>query len=212
MTLKTKYLITILLSLTTMTVLAQLRFGVKGGISTYDLGVNDAIEVLSDGKDFLLDVQNAKYGYHFGFVLQAKIASFVIQPEVAFNSNSVDYSFAEVSGTTADIFTEKYQHLDIPIMLGLKAGPMRLMLGPVGHYFLKSTSELLDFESYDQKFEELTYGYQTGIGIDFLNVMIDVRYEGNFSKFGDHIIFSGEQYSFDNSPARLLASLAIAIK
>ena len=89
---------------------------------------------------------------------------------------------------------------------------MRLMAGPVAHYFLKSTSELFQFENYQQKFADLKYGWQGGIGVDLLNVMVDVRYEGNFSKFGDHITFSGQQYNFASSPARLIASLAVTIK
>ena len=191
---------------------AQLRFGIKGGISTYDLGVSDAISIDQSGNNFLLDVQDAKYGYHIGFVLQARFASFVLQPEVVFNSNSVDYSFGQTSNGSNDIFNEKYQHIDIPLMFGLKAGPMRLMAGPVGHYFLKSTSELFEFENYDQKFDDLTYGWQAGIGVDLLNIMVDIRYEGNFTKFGSHIVFSGTEYNFASAPARLVASLAIAIK
>ncbi|MCB0685023.1 MAG: PorT family protein [Saprospiraceae bacterium] len=207
------------LLLTVLTVLClnlasgQIRFGVKGGISTYDLGVNDALTITQGGNDFLLDVQDAKYGYHAGLVLQIKLASFVIQPELLFNSNSVDYSFdLAASPTAGSVYTERYQNLDLPLMFGLKAGPMRLMAGPVGHYFLKSTSELFQFESYQQKFSDLTYGWQGGIGVDLLNVMVDIRYEGNFTKFGDHIIFSGQQYSFSNAPARLIASLAVTIK
>lgn len=191
----------------------QIRFGVRGGLSTYDLGVNDALKIVQDGNEFLLDVADAKYGYHAGVVLQVKLGSFVIQPEILFNSNSVDYSFGQSSSpSSSSVFSERYQNLDIPLLLGLKAGPMRLMAGPVAHYFLKSTSELFQFETYEQKFRDLTYGWQGGIGVDLLNVMVDIRYEGNFSKFGDHIVFSGQKYNFSSSPARLIASLAVTIK
>ncbi len=206
------HMLALLLLFTCSAVFGQVRFGLKGGIGTYDLGVNEAIKVNEGGNEFLLDVQDAKYGYHLGLVLQLKMASFIVQPEILFNSNSVDYSFGQANSGSMSIFTEKYQNIDLPIMLGLKAGPMRLMGGPVGHYFLSSTSELLEFENYDQKFNDLSYGWQAGIGLDFLNLMVDIRYEGNFSKFGDHIVFSGQHYSFSNSPARLLASLAVTIK
>ena len=191
----------------------QVRFGFKGGLSTYDLGVTNPLDVINDGSDFRLNVEDSKYGYHFGILLQAKFSSFLIQPEIIFNSNAVDYTFQEVTnGSPGAIFSEKYQHLDIPILFGLKAGPLRLMAGPVGHYFLNSTSDLLDLESYQQRFDDLTYGWEAGIGVDLLNLMLDVRYEGNFSKFGDHIVFSGQRFAFDNTPTRLLASLAITIK
>ena len=192
---------------------AQLRLGVKGGLSTYDLGLNDALRVFSDNNEFALNVQDSRYGYHVGIVLQARIGSFLIQPEAVFNSNAVDYSFQEVTNNSpANIFSERYQHLDIPFMLGLKAGPLRMMAGPVGHYFINSTSELFQFENYQQNFDDFTFGWQAGVGVDILNLMLDVRYEGNFYTFGDHIVFSGQGYAFDNSPTRLLASLAITIK
>ena len=192
---------------------AQIRFGFKGGLSTYDLGVNNPLTVLNDGSQFSLNVEDSKYGFHFGILLQAKFSSFLIQPEIIFNSNAVDYTLQEIAnGTPGTIFSEKYQHLDLPLLFGLKAGPLRLMAGPVGHYFINSTSDLLDLESYEQRFDDLTYGWEAGIGVDLLNLMLDVRYEGNFQKFGDHIVFSGQRYSFDNTPTRLLASLAITIK
>lgn len=191
---------------------AQFRFGIKGGLGTYDLGVNDIIEISRDTETFGLTISDAKFGYHIGIMAQFRFATFIVQPEVVFNSNSVDFSFSEVAQPNGDVFTEKYQNLDIPLLFGLKAGPLRLMIGPVGHYFLDSSSELLEFEEYEQKFEDLTYGWQGGIGLDFFNIMLDVRYEGNFSRFGEHITFNGQSFPFDNNPARLLASLAVTIK
>jgi len=190
----------------------QFRVGVKGGFSTYDLGVNEFIDIADGTQSFELGISDAKFGYHLGVVLQMQIGSFVMQPEAVWNSNSVEYSYTEITNpSVTQVFDEKYQYLDIPFLFGIKAGPLRLMAGPVGHYFIDSTSDLFDFESYDQKFKSMTYGYQGGIGLDFFNVLLDFRYEGNFTKFGEHITFSGTQYNFSSTPARLLASVAITI-
>ena len=77
-----------------------MRFGVKGGLSTYDLGLNSAININSGGSSFELNVQDSKFGYHLGMVLQARLGSFLIQPEVVFNSNSVDFSIDQLDGWT----------------------------------------------------------------------------------------------------------------
>ncbi len=192
--------------------LGQFRVGVKGGLSTYDLGVNEFIDIVYGTQSYELGISDAKFGYHLGVVLQMQIGSFVMQPEAVWNSNSVEYSYTEITNpSVTQVFDEKYQYLDIPFLFGIKAGPLRLMAGPVGHYFIDSTSDLFDFESYDQKFKSMTYGYQGGIGLDFFNVLLDFRYEGNFTKFGEHITFSGTQYNFSSTPARLLASVAITI-
>jgi len=95
-------------------------------------------------------------------------------------------------------------------MMGFKFGPLRLQGGPVGHVFLNSTSELFDIEGYDQKFDEMTFGYQAGVGLDIWKLVLDVKYEGNFNKTGDHIVFAGQQFNFDQTPGRLLVSVGFA--
>lgn len=95
-------------------------------------------------------------------------------------------------------------------MMGLKYGPLRLQGGPVGHLFLNSKSDLFDLEGYDQRFDEMTYGWQAGIGLDIGKVILDFKYEGNFNNFGDHIVFGNNSYQFDDSPGRFIASLGIA--
>lgn len=207
----------ILILCLTQLAVAQRTFqlGFKGGISTYDLGVDETLTIFnSDEEDkLILGVEDARYGFHGGIVLQLNVAAFILQPEVVFNSNSVNYSVDNVMTTDGDqVFKEKYHNLDIPVLLGLRAGPLRVVAGPVGHYYLSSSSELFEFEEYDQKFEELTYGWQAGMGLDILNIMIDIRYEGNFAPFGDHIVFYGRSYEFSTNPARLLASIALAIR
>jgi len=157
-------------------------------------------------------VNNSDYGTHFGFFAQLKIRKFFIQPEVLFNSNSVNYTVTDFRNpSVVDIVkNEKYQNLDIPLMMGFKFGPLRLQGGPVGHVFLNSTSELFDVQGYDQKFDEMTFGYQAGVGLDIWKLVLDVKYEGNFNKQGDHIVFGEQQYNFDQTPARLLVSVGFA--
>ena len=101
------------------------------------------------------------------------------------------------------------QNLDIPVMLGLKLGAFRIQGGPVAHMFLNSKSELDDIEGFDLNFDEWTYGYQAGLGLDLGKLMIDVKYEGNFNKLGDQISFDGRDYNFDDRPGKLVASLGI---
>ena len=61
-----------------------------------------------------------------------------------------------------------------------------------------------------QKFDQATFGWLASLGLDVWNLMLDIRYEGNFSKFGDHFTYNGQQYSFDNSRARILVSVGIS--
>ncbi|TXB61810.1 porin family protein [Phaeodactylibacter luteus] len=187
--------------------LGQVRLGVRGGMFTTDLQVGEVAVPASGGSPALnLDLEEARFGIQAGLVLQIPLGEkLLLQPEALFNSNRVDYQVEELSGSGAAmrILSEKYQTLDLPMLLQYRLGPLRVAAGPVGHLYINSTSDLLTYDSYEQRFDDLTYGYQAGIGLDIWNLMFDFRYEGNFTKFGDHIYFNGERYAFSESPARL---------
>ncbi len=194
---------------------SQIKFGLRGGLNSTQINT-DKLVILNedDVEEFRLEVERARFGYHFGIFLQAQSDFLFIQPEVWFRSNSVDYTIEDIQNPDADkVLTERYQYIDIPVSLGLKFGPLRFGCGPVGHIFINSTSELLDtdpVEGYRQQFEEMTVGYITGVGLDIWNFHLDVNYQGSFNKFGDHFVFFGEEYSFSKSPSRLLATVGIS--
>lgn len=190
--------------------LAQLKLGLKVGLSTTNLSPSDLNILDENGTENLtLKLADANLGFHAGLVIQAQIGKFLLQPEVLFNSSSADYELTQV-GQPATILNERYQYVDIPVLFGAKFGPLRLNLGPVGHIFINSTSEIADDESfnYEQAFDSMTVGYLLGAGLDIWNLMLDFRYEGNFTRFGDHINFFDQAYEFDESPARFLFSVA----
>ena len=190
---------------------AQLRLGLRAGLSTTDLQVDPETVFGPGGGDYLkLAVDEAHFGIQAGLVIQANIGEkFMLQPEVLFNSNKVDYRVTDLDdpNAAAMIKSENYQYLDIPVLLGYRAGPFRLHAGPEAHIYLNSSSGLFDFEGYGQRFKDATYGWIAGIGLDIWNFMLDVRYEGNFTKFGDHITFYGETYDLGNPPSRWLFSV-----
>ncbi len=190
----------------------QARFGLLVGLNTTELKPGDFIQFSPEGMEELkLAIEEANYGFHFGAFGQFQIATFFIRPEVVYNSNSVDFRLDSLSGAPVSVLTEKYQNLDIPIIAGTKLGPVRVGAGPVGHVFLASTSDLTDIEGYRQDFKNLKVGFQAGIGIDlFKKFSFDLRYEGNFNKFGDHIVIGGQNYAFSQNPERIVATLGIA--
>lgn len=197
----------------TVSAQAQLNFGIKVGASTTDIGVN-LIEIPGNQTmdELKVAIEKANYGFSFGALFQIRLKWFVIQPEIIFNSSSVDFRVNDNIGNYTDkILTDTYQNLDIPFLFGFKAGPLRMQAGPVGHIPLQYVSELSSLEGFSSDFSPIEYGYQAGIGIDFFNLMVDFRYEGNFSKFGDYITFHDRKYNFADTPTRLILSMAIAI-
>jgi hypothetical protein len=183
-------------------------FGIKGGLNTQINKPQDII-IGNDDTSFNFGVDKMKFGTQFGGYFRFGNKIF-FQPEVIFNSTKTDYKIGESS--VGDVIkNEKYQFLDIPLLVGFKLGPVRIQGGPVGHYFLNSTSELTDIQGYKARFKQMTWGYQTGLSIGFGRFSIDARYEGNFSKQGNHLTFFGDQYNFSTTPNRLIVGVSIAI-
>ncbi len=192
---------------------AQVYPGIKFGISTPDISPNDFI--LSDSNDvpyYHVFVENPRYGLHAGGFLQIVMGGFFIQPEILYNSSTVDYKIDSLlTGDSAmDIFTDTYRNVDFPVMLGLKTGAVRLGLGPVGHIILDSNSGFGNYENVNSFFDHLTWGWQAGLGLDFWKLHFDARYEGNFSEFGDNITFFGKPFAFDTKNSRLIASIGFS--
>ena len=188
---------------------SQLRWGLRLGLSTSQLEAED-FNIPQNGIDrFKLALEDAQYGIHGGLVLQLELGNVLIQPEALFNSNSADFTLQDLQ-TPGDLVDkeEKYQYLDIPVMLGYRLGFLRLHAGPVGHIFLSSTSNITDVEGFKEDFNKLTLGWQGGLGLDIGPIAVDLRYEGNFNKFGDHITFSGQEYAFSQNPARFLLAVS----
>ena len=133
-----------------------------------------------------------------------------VEPALMLNSNKVIYALDEYRGTQAfsRFVNETYNNLDIPVMIGLKAGIIRLYAGPVAHLHISSRSDLVDIDGYEQKFKSATYGYQAGFGFDIWKLRFDVAYEGNLNKFGDHISIGGQDFAFNDSAARILGTVS----
>jgi hypothetical protein len=182
--------------------------GLKAGMNT-QLNHPEDINIGGGDNGFQLGLDGRQFGTQFGGYLRFGKRLFV-QPEVLFNSNRVDYVIGE-SSVGEVVRNEKYQYLDIPVLLGAKLGPVRLQAGPVGHYFLNATSELTDIDGYEARFKQMTWGWQGGLNIGFKRLSLDFRYEGNFNKLGDHMTFFGDQYHFSDAPARFIVGLNFAL-
>jgi len=191
---------------------AQVDFGIKAGINTFGTNTENSSLTVTNPQNmetFDLSVRETQYGYHAGLFFRFNIKNFSIQPEILFNSDNVDYSLKDFNDMNIlnTVGNETYQSLDVPLMLGLKLGPIKILAGPVAHFFLNSTSDLTDENFYDSIYDEFDLGYQAGIGFDIWKLSFDLKYEGNLNKFGSHLVLFGEEVSFSNNENRILASI-----
>ena len=199
-----KNLILAALLLLSVSANAQFSLGIKGGVNS---PVNQAKDIIVNTADtsFRLGVEGARWGAQFGGWVRIGKGLFV-QPEVLFNSTRTDYRIGE-TGPAQLIFTERYNNLDIPLLIGDSLGPLNIHAGPVGHYFLSSRSELTDVEGYEARFDDLTWGWTVGAGLGLGRLSADVRYMSSFRKQGSHLTFGGREFSFSNNPARVVINV-----
>jgi hypothetical protein len=188
----------------------QIRPGIKFGVSTPDVSPKDFIVTNEQGVEYYhVFVEKARYGVHAGAFIQMQLGNFFIQPEILYNSTSVDYKIDSL-GLVEKSFRDTYRNVDFPVLLGLKAGPLRIGAGPVGHIHFQENGGFKDYEGFEPFIEALTWGWQAGVGLDFWKLHFDARYEGNFSKLGDHISFFGERFDFATNNNRLIASIGFS--
>jgi|JI7StandDraft_1071085.scaffolds.fasta_scaffold11975_5 hypothetical protein len=187
---------------------AQIEFGIKAGLSSYDLA-NEGILITTGDQDIKWNIADAGYGHHFGVYTRLSALGLFLEPAILFNSNKVSYEISTYSeaGVFNTIKNEKYNTMDIPVIAGIKLGALRFQGGVVGHIFINSISDVVDIKGYDQRFKGATYGWQAGTGVDLWKLRLDLMFEGNFDKFGDHITIGGYNYAFADTPSRLMLTL-----
>ncbi|MBK9272480.1 MAG: PorT family protein [Saprospiraceae bacterium] len=189
---------------------AQLSFGPGVGISTLRIpGRSFVVNDKEKNDSVLVSYFDADYGYHFGAFLRYQIKSFIIQPEVYFNSNKTTYKIKGFGSTSIidSIKKERYQHVDLGLMLGYKIGIIRFNAGPIAHLFIQSRSDLTDLDGLKERWKSATFAYQLGIGFDLSKLAFDLRWEQNFTKYGDHIEIDGQKYHFSKAPTKIVALL-----
>lgn len=202
------FILFLFLMVLSTSVQSQIEFGLKAGLSSYDLA-KDGIFISDGNQNIEWNVKNAGYGHHFGIYTRLSVLGLFIEPALLFNSNTVTYDITTYgeSGVFNTVKNEKYNHMDIPVIAGFKLGVLRFQGGVVGHLFINSISDVVDIKGYDQRFKSASYGWQAGTGLDMWKLRLDLIFEGNFNKFGDQINIGGHNYAFADTPSRLMLTL-----
>lgn len=190
---------------------AQFSAGLRGGLHFSSLpertyAINDAlIDALSDSYT----------GFHLGLISQVKIKGFFFQPELLFVSSGNHFRYENPDQERDIFFIQRFSKVDIPVLIGLRAGPLRIGAGPVATWFIENSSNLTESEYYtgdkdlSQRFNETTYGYQLGFGLDIGNIALDLKYEGSLNNYSEEIIIGGVPFTFDTRPRQIIFSIGL---
>jgi len=209
-----KSLAVILLILIVIPAFSQFKAGFKVGVSTNTISMNKAIQLTGQTANYTVDaVTNADYGFQGGLFFRLTILGLYIQPEVLFATSENKYQVTNLSTAKVTDVSQRLNMVSIPIMLGVKLGPIRLNAGPAGSVAITDPGSLI--EDTNQKLETLSnkmnWGYQAGLGFDLFKIMtFDLRYEGSLQKYQTQIKNSaGAKVSLDNRPNAFLISIGV---
>ncbi|HJX71810.1 MAG TPA: outer membrane beta-barrel protein [Bacteroidales bacterium] len=187
---------------------SQLKFGFRGGFNWYYVRADD---ILLENNTLRLTIPSkANLGYHFGVVSQISLFNILIQPELLFTSNKNDVLLKDEQTSQTEGFAEqRIYRMDLPVMLGFKIKSFKVGAGPVGTAIIGTKTNLVDISNYEQKFKTLSFGYQLGVGLDFPNISLDLKYEGKLSKFGDKLTFMNRTFDFDQRSSQLIFGIGL---
>lgn len=192
---------------------AQLfNYGIKAGIGFSSLNMDDITGIGSGSDAYQLVTGDAVTGYHVGLQTRIKLGMFLIQPELYFNAGGGTVEQIYENGAS-EVFDVKFKTIDIPLLLGIKLGPARLNVGPVGSLVLSENTDLTELEpDFEVYASTMTWGYQAGLGLDLGRFSIDGRYEGSLSAFGESITLGGAEFAVDARPRKWIISLGYLFK
>ena len=176
-------------------------FGIKGGVNLSRLTMGDVFTTRYDdngnpylGYDGKAVSANLKQSFDTktGFVggVYARFGKVIfIQPEVLVSTKGGSFEIIQKNSQGTSVTENvqvKYSNIDVPLLVGLKAGPIRILAGPVTSFRIGDNQRLRDaFKYYTSNFNDsmnqATFGYQFGAGLDIGSFSLDVRKEGSFN-------------------------------
>jgi hypothetical protein len=173
------------------------QIGIKGGVNLSRLTLgsfvssgtnsNGSPSVGVDGKTFRDNLSaslDSRTGYSAG--LYARFGkNLFLQPELLYTTTEGQLSI--VRGGIMEFVTVKSSSFDVPVLLGLKGGPLRFVVGPMASFRIDNNAGLGDaLNQYtngtlNDAWSKAYYSYQIGGGLDLGSLGIDVRHIGNLS-------------------------------
>ncbi len=190
-------------------------FGLKGGVNLSRLSMGDFLTTRYDAhgnpylkydgkevRDNLNESIESRTGWVGGVFFRFG-KTIHLQPEVLVSTKGgrfdiVEHDTEEAVRREVDV---RYSSIDVPVLLGLKLGPLRVNGGPMASFRIGENQKLKDAfryytsQSFDDAVAKSVLGYQFGGGLDLFGLNIDVRKEGSFTEVAAFQVSQGGETS-----------------
>jgi hypothetical protein len=203
-------------------------FGIKGGVNLSRLTMGNVFTTRYDDsgnpylgydgkevKDNLKQSFDTRTGAVGGIYARFGRTLF-IQPEVLVSTKGGSFEIVktDLEQPVSETINIKYSNIDVPLLIGFKGGPLRILAGPVTSFRIGDNQRLSDaFKYYTSDFKnsmsEATFGYQLGAGLDIGSFSLDVRREGSFTNVASFQVKG--QNAGDNSVKQKISSWQVTL-
>jgi hypothetical protein len=186
-----------------------LQVGIKGGLNLSTIAIDNNFSVNVDKS------LATKTGYLVGAYARLGKTLF-FQPEVFFSAKDYEVNALNALTKSNDVVSFSQKSIDVPLLVGLKLGIIRIAAGPVASYSFSAdaTADNALKSYFSGSAKEITnrsnFSYQAGIGLDILSLSLDFRYQGAISELSNTIaIPSG--YNYAQKPSFYQATIGFRI-
>ena len=203
-----KVLLSLFVVLVCTTAYGQIwQFGARTGAGRSDFRIS--ADLTAPG----LGVIEARPGepqtsFHLGAYTRVKVLGLYVQPELLYTGFKGEMEFFNtVSGDDKEVEID-INRIDIPVMIGIKLGPVRLNADPSFNMLLPSKD---DADGAEIIVSSSSFGYQYGIGLDIGDFLIDLKAEGSWSNEIESITDGTSNYDLNGSMHQVLLSIGYRI-
>lgn len=196
----------------------SIRFGLKGGANLANLAGNISNQ----------DQYKNRVGFHAGALLNIGIAGgdfLAIQPEVLYSQKGYKYgggSTTVLGQTYTNSGNVRYDYIDVPVLLRVRAGGVFFEAGPQYSYLLNVSTDrsttlngnvVTGAQNQTTNLDNVRrneLGYAAGLGFQAnAGLMLGIRYNGAFTDFAKNGYSNDELRNARNSVFQLYVGFAL---
>lgn len=192
---------------------AQVQTGIRLGGSV-SLAKPRAVEV-NDARGLpLYRIEASRIGIALngGLFIQFRFGPLALQPEVYYQWSTANFTLDSLGvpdGGNVEL-QEAYRGIEVPLLLWLKSGFLRIGGGPVLLLALNNDEAFDSYDGIEEHFESTQWGIQAGLGLDFWKLHLGARYATSLNPFGSHLSANGRKLDFGTRDHRVMAVLSFS--
>jgi hypothetical protein len=181
---------------------AQIDFGLKAGVNYNNAGEDSFKE---SSADIIDGGAEAKTGYHVGLWFRGDIpvlGGLYLRPEIVYTQVKTEFELL------SDSDDYSFKKLDVPVLVGKKfLGFANVFIGPSFQYILDDEISYKEFTS--DELDKFSVGLQMGVGVEFGNIGVDVRWERGLTN--NEANFVTDNFTVDNRTNQIIFGLSLKL-